>query len=257
MNGFPSGFVGHGSPMNALGGDTAAAWAAWGDALDTPAGILMVSAHFEARPPTLSSTSGAPLVYDFWGFPDEMYRQSYEPPVAPGVAALVEKAFGSATVRRDEDRGLDHGAWVPLMHMFPDADVPVVQLSIPWTEDPEEMLAMGRSLAPLRTEGVFVVGSGNIVHNLRRVDWEDGGSVVSWAQEFDGWVAETAADGRAGQLSRYREHPLARVSHPTQEHFVPLLVAAGAADGAEVSFPVTGFELGSISARAVQFGSVE
>ena len=151
-------------------------------------------------------------------------------------------------------RGLDHGAWVPLSRMFPDATVPVVQLSIPWTNDPAEMLYLGTRLRPLRDEGVLILGSGNLVHNLRRVDWSSDAPVVSWAAEFDAWVADALAEGESGALTAYRDHPLATTAHPTHEHFVPVLVAAGAAGEDAPRFPITGFEMGSISARSVQFG---
>lgn len=249
----PTAFVGHGNPMNVMGGPIAEGWATWGRSMARPEAILVVSAHFERHPPTLSSTTGAPLVYDFWGFPDEMYRLSYDPPGAPGVADAVERLLEPAlVVERDEARGLDHGAWVPLMHLSPAADVPVIQLSIPWTDDPAEMLELGRRLAPLRDQGVLVLGSGNLVHNLRRADWHEG-ATPSWAADFDAWVAEML-QGRAPDLAAYRDHELATVAHPTHEHFVPVLVAAGAAGDEAPSFPVEGFELGSISARSVQFG---
>ncbi len=251
----PVGFVGHGNPMNGLGGPLADAWRAWGADMPRPEAVLAVSAHFEATPPTLSSTSGAGLIYDFWGFPEEMYRLEYPAPPAPAVAAVVERLLMTELhVGRVEDRGLDHGAWVPLLHLFPDHDVAVVELSIPWADDPAAMVALGSRLAPLRDEGVLILGSGNIVHNLRRVDWTGAGEVAGWAGDFDAWVAGALAEDRAPALIGYREHPLAAAAHPTQEHFVPLLVAAGAAGGDLPVFPVAGFEMGSISTRSVRFG---
>lgn len=250
----PAGFVGHGNPMNALGGPLADAWKAWGAALPRPESVLVVSAHFEAAPPTLSSTTGAGLIYDFWGFPEELYRLRYSPPPAATLAASVERLLApDVSTLRDEDRGLDHGAWAPLLHLFPEQDVPTVQLSIPWTDDPAAMFDLGARLAPLRSEGVLILGSGNIVHNLRRVDWSGSGDVVDWAEEFDGWIADALRSERTDALAAYREHPLASMAHPTQEHFVPLLVAAGAGGGDEPAFPVAGFEMGSISARCVEF----
>jgi 4,5-DOPA dioxygenase extradiol len=251
----PVGFAGHGNPMNALGGSVADGWRRWGAALPRPRGILVVSAHFEASPPTLSSVSGAGLIYDFWGFPDEMYRLQYPAPPAPDLAETVEGLLGGAVgLHRAEDRGLDHGAWVPLLHLFPEHDTPTVQLSIPWTDDPKAMFDLGARLAPLRDDGYFILGSGNIVHNLRRVDWSGTAGVTPWAAEFDGFVTEALTAARHADLWEYRSHPLAATSHPTQEHFVPLLVAAGASAGDAPSFPVTGFEMGSISARSVRFG---
>jgi 4,5-DOPA dioxygenase extradiol len=255
MTRLPVGFVGHGNPMNALGGPLAAAWRTWGGTLPRPEGILVISAHFEAAPPTLSSVTGSDPIYDFWGFPEEMYRLRYLPPPAPALADAVTRLLApSLEVGRAEDRGLDHGAWVPLMHLAPAADIPTVQLSIPWAHDGAGMFDLGRRLAPLRDAGVWILGSGNIVHNLRRVDWSGGGTVVEWAAEFDGWVAEALVADASDALAGYRDHRLGAACHPTPEHFVPLLVALGAADGDPPAFPVTGFELGTISARCVGFG---
>ena len=155
---------------------------------------------------------------------------------------------------REEWRGLDHGTWVPLLHMYPDANIPVVQLSLPWTNEPEKMFALGQELAPLREDGVFILGSGNLVHNLRAADWSSG-PTPEWAAEFDHWISEVLTEDRDDQLQDYRTNPLAATCHPTQEHFVPLLVAAGAAsEHDEVSFPIEDFEFGSLSMRCVQFG---
>ncbi len=252
MAAYPSGFVGHGSPGNALGGPISSQWAEWTGGMLPPESILVVSAHFERQPPTLSSTSGAPIVYDFYGFPAEMYELQYAPPPAAGLARRVVGLLPEG-VLTDESRGLDHGAWVPLSHLFPAADVPVVQLSIPWSDDPAAMWELGTLLAPLRHDGVFILGSGNVVHNLGRVDWA-GGPTPDWAADFDGYVAQKLEEGATRDLISYRSHPLGSASHPTPEHFVPLLVAAAAAADDAPSFPVHGWELGSISARSVQFG---
>ena len=168
---------------------------------------------------------------------------------------MVERLLSpSLDVQRDELRGLDHGAWLPLMHMYPAADIPVVQLSIPWTNDPERMVHFGQALAPLRDEGILLLGSGNLVHNLGRVDWS-GGPSPSWAVDFDGWLGGVLLDGDRERLQAYRSHPLAAISHPTHEHFAPILAVAGAAGAGEtVSFPLEGFELGSVSRRVVRFG---
>lgn len=253
---FPTGFVGHGSPMNALDPERGATWRAWAADLPTPTAVLSISAHFEQAPPTLSATSTLPLIYDFWGFPQQLYDLEYSAPGAPQVAGTVERLLaGLVTVARDETRGLDHGTWVPLRHMYPEADIPILQLSIPWTDDPHRMFELGRALAPLRAEGVFILGSGNLVHNLRLVDWEETRGTPAWANEFDGWLAEALDAGNAPRLEQYQSHPLAQICHPTREHFVPILTVAGAAsEHDQVTYPVEGFELGSISARCVQFG---
>ena len=157
-------------------------------------------------------------------------------------------------VVREESRGLDHGTWVPLLHMYPQADIPVLQLSLPWTNDPVSMFELGQTLAPLRDDGVFILGSGNLVHNLRAADWSSG-PTPPWAADFDHWLSEILLDDRDDLLRDYRRNPLSDVCHPTQEHFVPLLVAAGAADEHDaVGFPIEDFEFGSLSMRCVQFG---
>lgn len=242
--------------MNACDAERGATWRTWAEALPEPTAILSISAHYEQAPPTLSSTSTLPLIYDFWGFPQPLYDLKYAAPGAPGLADRVESLLTShLDVARDESRGLDHGTWVPLLHMYPDADIPVLQLSIPWTNDPHRMFELGGALAPLRDDGVFILGSGNLVHNLRLVDWEGASGTPEWADDFDHWLAEALDAGNSPELEDYRAHPLARICHPTHEHFVPILAVAGAAnEHDEVTYPVAGFELGSISARCVQFG---
>lgn len=253
--GFPTGFVGHGAPTNALNAERGATWRQWAEALPEPTAVLSISAHFEQTPPSLGATTTTPLIYDFWGFPEPLYQIVYEAPGAPQVADRVESLLATETsVAREENRGLDHGTWVPLLHMYPAADVPVVQLSLPWTDDPRRMFELGRQLAPLRDEGVFILGSGNLVHNLRAADWSSG-PTPQWAADFDHWVAQTLTNDRDDDLQDYRSNPIAGICHPSQEHFVPLLVAAGAAsEHDEVTFPIEDFEYGSLSMRCVQFG---
>jgi len=252
---FPTGFVGHGAPTNAVNEDRGATWSGWSEALPTPSAILSISAHYEQAPPSLGATATVPLIYDFWGFPDELYEIEYSARGAPDLADRIEKLMsGHSRVAREEGRGLDHGTWVPLIHMYPEANIPVLQLSLPWTNEPRKMFELGRRLAPLRKDGVFILGSGNLVHNLRAADWSNG-PTPDWASEFDHWLSETLLEDRDEDLQEYRRNPLAGICHPTQEHFVPLLVAAGAASEHDtVSFPIEDFELGSLSMRCVQFG---
>ncbi len=251
---FPTGFVGHGAPTNAVNDARGATWRSWADELPTPTAILSISAHYEQEPPSIGATTTAPLVYDFWGFPEPLYQIQYRAPGAPGVADQLERLLSHTEIVRQEDRGLDHGTWVPLLHMYPAADIPVVQLSLPWTNDPHKMFELGRQLAPLRQDGVFILGSGNLVHNLRAADWSSG-PTPAWAGEFDHWLSEVLLEDRDEDLQEYRLNPLAGICHPTQEHFVPLLVAAGAASQHDtVTFPVEDFEYGSLSMRCVQFG---
>jgi len=230
-------------------------WRAWSEALPEPSAILSISAHYEQAPPSIGATATIPLVYDFWGFPDPLYQIEYTAPGAPDLADRLEQLLSGFThVAREEDRGLDHGTWVPLLHMYPEADIPVLQLSLPWTNEPRKMFDLGQKLAPLREDGVFILGSGNLVHNLRAADWSSG-PTPDWASEFDHWLSETLLQDRDGDLQEYRRNPLAGICHPTHEHFVPLLVAAGAAnEHDDVWFPVEDFELGSLSMRSVQFG---
>jgi 4,5-DOPA dioxygenase extradiol len=252
---FPTGFVGHGAPTNAVDEDRGAAWSTWSETLPTPTAILSISAHYEQAPPSLGATTMVPLIYDFWGFPDDLYEIEYSAPGAPDLADRIENLMsGHSQVVREEDRGLDHGTWVPLIHMYPEANIPVLQLSLPWTNEPRKMFELGKRLAPLRDDGVFILGSGNLVHNLRSADWSNG-PTPDWASEFDHWLSETLLEDRDEDLQAYRRNPLAGICHPTQEHFVPLLVAAGAASEHDtVSFPIEDFELGSLSMRCVQFG---
>ena len=252
---FPTGFVGHGAPTNAVDPARGGTWRGWAESLPTPSAILSISAHSDQAPPSLGATTTVPLIYDFWGFPDPLYSLEYPAPGAPEVADHVEQLLRPhAEVAREERRGLDHGAWVPLLHMYPNADIPVVQLSLPWTNDPAKMFELGQSLAPLRDDGAFILGSGNLVHNLRAADWSNG-PTPEWASEFDHWLSEVLVEDRDSDLQAYRSNPLAGICHPTQEHFVPLLVAAGAATEHDaVTFPVEDFELGSLSMRSVQFG---
>jgi len=254
----PPGFVAHGAPLLATDPLKGADLSRWGAALPRPRAVLVISAHWEAAPPTLGAVETVPLVYDFYGFPQELYRLQYPAPGAPDlarrVAALLEPGFG---VAYEPTRGLDHGVWVPLVWLFPAADVPVLQLSLPWSGRPDRLLALGRALAPLADEGVLLLGSGNLVHNLGRLARADGAPPEPWAAEFDAWVAEALQTGDLDALAGFRQSaPAAALAHPTVEHYVPLLVVAGAgaALGAAASFPVTGFEFRNISRRCVQFG---
>lgn len=254
----PVGFVAHGAPLLAIDERKGAGLLAWGRTIPKPRSILAISAHWEAAPVQLSATETVPLVYDFSGFPRELYALRYPAAGAPELAVRVKGLLGEAGMPVEVTRrGLDHGAWVPLLRMFPDADVPVLQMSMP-TLEAAKLFALGRSLAPLRDEGVLVLGSGNVTHNLRQLDWEDsGGPPPAWARDFDSWVEDVLVRGDADMLLQYGTRaPGARTSLPTHEHFAPLLVAAGAASarGSSVSFPITGFEYGSLSRRSVQFG---
>jgi len=205
-----------------------------GKTLGRPRAILCVSAHWEAAQPTASTAPRPETIHDFYGFPDELYRLRYAAPGAPELArratGLIEAAGGRCAV--DGARGLDHGAWNPLMLMYPEADIPVAQLSILSSLEPAPHVALGRALAPLRDEGILILCSGGAVHNLRQfgIDRE---RPAEWAIAFDEWLADRIAAGDEAGLVNYRTtQPDGRMAHPRAEHFMPLFVALGAGGGA-------------------------
>ena len=204
---------------------------------EKPANILMVSAHWEEAPLALSSTTGAPLTYDFWGFPQRYYEVTYAAPAAPELADEVTRlvAAPGTPVHRDEGRGLDHGAYVPLVEMFPDADVPVLQMSMP-TLDPRALFRLGQKLAPLREAGTLIVGSGFTTHNLRGFNpsLPPDAPAPGWSTEFDAWAEEAMAHQDVDALLDFLDKaPAAHTAHPRTEHFAPLFVSLGAAYGAD------------------------
>jgi 4,5-DOPA dioxygenase extradiol len=249
-------FVAHGAPTLAIDDEKGRPFRAWGQEIARPRGILMVSAHYERVPAMLSSSRALPLVYDFSGFPRALYDVKYPAPGAPFVVDLVRRALGD-DVRTDDARGLDHGAWTPLVHMFPNADVPVMQLSLPTITDDEALFRLGERLAPLVEQGVLVMGSGNLTHNLRRVIFDENAGVVDWAAEFDAWVKSGLERFDIDTLVNWRERaPAARLAHPREEHWAPILVTLGAAHASgrtKVRFPVDGFEYGTLTRRSVSF----
>jgi 4,5-DOPA dioxygenase extradiol len=205
--------------------------------LPRPERILIVSAHWEAAPLMLGATEQVPLVYDFGGFPARYYEATYPAPGAPDLAARVESMMPDTEPVARTARGLDHGAYVPLSVMYPDADIPVLQLSLP-TLDPERLLDLGRRLGPLRDEGVLVVGSGFTTHGLPFLSREHWRSPAApppgWSVEFDLWAQEALAAGDVESLAAFRDRaPGMPYAHPTIEHFAPLFVALGAADDPE------------------------
>jgi 4,5-DOPA dioxygenase extradiol len=234
MQRLPTLFVSHGSPMTAIEpGAAGDAWVALARALPRPRAILISSAHWETELPMLTGSAKPETIHDFGGFPDELYRQRYPAPGAPDVAAEAAAMLKRAGITAGVDgfRGLDHGAWVPLMHMYPQADIPVVQLSVQPARGAAHHLALGRALAPLTESGVLVVGSGHATHNLR--DWmvaRRGPTALPYVREFADWVAQRLDDGDIDALASWRERgPHASRAHPSDEHFLPLLIAFGAA----------------------------
>ena len=252
----PAIFLAHGSPFLLDDEEWVAQLRQWAGALPRPRAVLMLSAHWEQKPITLGATRPVPLVYDFFGFPEKFYRIQYPAPPAPELARRLKELLGRTEPVIESDRGFDHGAYVPLIAMYPDADVPVLQVSLP-NLDPATLFELGRALAPLRREGVLIVGSGFLTHNLRAMDWSADPVTPAWASDFDAWAAEVLARQDVDTLLDYRRlAPGVRMALPTHEHFVPVIAAAASAveEPGPVSVPITGYTVGSRTNRSVPFG---
>jgi len=254
----PAVFLGHGNPMNALDRNPyTEAWSALARHLPRPRAVLCVSAHWFV-PQTGVTVSTAPrTIHDFGGFPRELYQVQYPAPGDPALARRVQQLLAPLPVSLDDSWGLDHGAWSVLCHMFPDADVPVVQLSIDEAQPASVHYEIGRKLAPLRDEGVLIAGSGNLVHNLHAYAW--GRHIVEpydWAVRFEQQAREMITAGEHSPLIRYEALGRdAQLAIPTPDHFLPLIyVLASRQPGDTVSFPVEGVDGGSISMLAVKIG---
>ena len=245
----PALFIGHGAPP--LLDD--AAWTRqlkdWVAGIPRPTGILVVSAHWESAPLALSSSTAAtPVIYDFGGFDPKFYEMTYDTPDASALASLVASVLPKdEPLHQHAKRGLDHGAWVPMRVMFPQGDIPVLQLSIP-THDPSRLIELGRRLAPLRDHGVLVITSGFLTHGLPYLrDWSPGATPPGWSREFDAWAGEALAAGDIETLADYRAlAPGMPYAHPTVEHFVPLFITLGMAQdpGAPVDTRIDGYWYG-------------
>jgi 4,5-DOPA dioxygenase extradiol len=221
---------------------------------EKPKAILIVSAHWESAPISITSpVAGTPLVYDFGGFAQKFYEMTYATPDASALAARITAMMPDHEPLHESRRGLDHGAWVPLKIMYPDADIPVLQLSMP-TSDPGKLITLGKRLRPLRDEGVFIVGSGFMTHGLPYIrDWSTDATAPGWSSDFDLWAADAISRGDVDMLASYKDlAPAVNYAHPTVEHFTPLFVALGAASDAD-AIPETlieGFWMG-LSKRSI------
>jgi 4,5-DOPA dioxygenase extradiol len=256
----PALFIGHGSPLNALADNAfTRAMAALGKTLGRPRAILVVSAHWLTPGSTLVDVQAAPpTIHDFGGFPQALHDKQYPAPGHPELARTAIGLIRQTEGRPSTDWGLDHGTWCVLSLMFPKADVPVFQVSIDYTRPTAFHLALGRELAELRRAGVLIVGSGNVVHNLRRMDRGDGETSQAsqpWAAQFDDYVAQALSRGDdQALLAPQLPAGVVQAAVPTPDHYFPLLYAVGAGAGERVTTIHEGFQAGTISMRAVRFG---
>lgn len=254
-------FISHGSPTLSIDESLPARHflQSWKDKVFplTPKSILVISGHWDTKIPAVNIVQRNDTIYDFYGFPDPMYKLKYPAPGAPELALRVKEllmASGFKRVDEDRERGLDHGAWVPLMLMYPEADIPICQLSVQSKRDGNYHYNMGKALSPLMDEGVLIIGSGSATHNLRALK-NLGNDVVPWASEFDNWLTDALLEGRYEDVNHFQEKaPHAKMAHPWPDHFYPLHVAMGAAgETAKAKLIHNSWGLGTLSYSSYQF----
>jgi len=253
----PALFIGHGSPMNAIeDNEFCQAWIEAGRSLPRPQAILCVSAHWETSGTQVTAMEQPRTIHDFGGFPPALYAQQYPAPGSPALARLVQETVKDVRIDLDASWGLDHGAWSVLIRMFPQADIPVVQLSLDTTQPPAFHYALGQALRPLRNRGILIVGSGNVVHNLRAARLDDEHGAYDWAREFDATARRLIVARDHQALVNYeRLGPSARLAIPTHEHYLPLLYVLSLQEpGDEVSFFAERIVYYALSMRSLRIG---
>lgn len=257
----PALFIGHGSPMNAIENTSwSRAWHSLGDRLrrdyPKPKAILVISAHWMTPGIGVTAMAQPETIHDFGGFPDALFAVQYPAPGAPELATRIQNLLAPQHVCPDQSWGLDHGTWSVLVHLFPDADVPVVQLSLDQSQPNRFHYELGRYLRPLRDEGILIIGSGNVVHNLRLIQWQADRPAPDWSPRIEQRVKECLQERDHEALIEYAElDPDALLAIPTPEHYLPLLYIAGLqAEDETTHFPVHGIDLGTISMLSVRVG---
>ncbi|WP_081112081.1 4,5-DOPA dioxygenase extradiol [Bdellovibrio bacteriovorus] len=251
-------FVGHGNPMNAIQDNPfTQSLANLGNEIATPKAILVISAHWLSAGTWVTRMEKPRTIHDFYGFPQELFNVQYPAPGDPELAKQIQSLSNKPQIHGDDSSwGLDHGTWAVLRKMYPQADIPVLQLSIDMSEPPAFHFELGRTLKKLREQGVLIVGSGNIVHNLRRANWDKPLQGEDWAIEFDEWAKEKLVDRDFKALTEeFMKSTAGRLSVPTPDHYLPMLYVLGAADEKdELAFQFEGYDMGSISMRGFSLG---
>lgn len=253
----PTIFLGHGSPMNAIAdNEFTKSLKSLKEKIPQPKSILVISAHWETNGTWITGMNKPKTIHEFCGFPKELNDIQYQAPGAPDLAQEISNTLSDQAIKIDTDKwGLDHGAWSVLRHIYPNADIPIAQMSLDTTKSFTSHFDLGQRLKFLRDRGVLIIGSGNIVHNLRKISWDSDSSIPAWASEFDTWVKNKIIERSFSSLiEEVFLTELGRLSVPTPEHYLPLLYVAGASDSDDfLTFEYEGFQNASISMRCIRF----